>query len=64
MDERARGIVTAEYIATRIANQSIGMISIPENGQAFRFSLSDGAHLRFQLTPNGADITHFVPSKK
>jgi hypothetical protein len=64
LDDKAKGIVTAEYIAHRIANQTIGMISIPESGQAFRFSLSDGTQLKFQLTASGADVTHYVANKK
>jgi hypothetical protein len=56
--------VTADYVARRIANQTIGMITIPENGQGFGFSLSDGTHVKFQLKIDGADIIYYMASKK
>ena len=56
--------MTADYVARRIANLTIGMVSIPESGQGFRFSLSDGSHFKFQLTQDGADVIHSVPHKK
>jgi len=64
MDDKAKGIVTAEYVARRMSNRTIGMISIPESGQGFRFSLSDGTQIKFQLTQDGADVIHYVSSEK
>ena len=63
-DDKAKGIVTAEYVARRIANQTIGMVSIPESGQGFGFSLSDGTHIKFQLKTDGVDVIYYVASKK
>ena len=62
-DEKATGVVNGEYIAHKIANQSIGMITMNEDNTMFGFSLSDGNRVGFRLRPNAAEVVYFAPRK-
>jgi len=55
--------VTADFVADRIANRSIGMIAIADDGTGFGFSLSDGSKVKIRLRGGRAEIVYYTPSK-
>jgi hypothetical protein len=63
-DEKATGLVNADYIAHKLTNRSIGMIMTAEDDTSFGFSLSDGSRIKFRLRQTGAEVVYFAPSRK
>jgi len=63
-DGKTTGAVSADFVASRIANKSIGMISIAEGDRGFGFSLSDGGQIRFRLKQGGGEVVYYTPSGK
>jgi len=63
-DGRTKGMVTADYVAARMSNRTIGLVSIPESGQGLGFGLSDGSYIKVQLKADGAEVIYHVPDKK
>ena len=63
-DGKAKGTVTGDYVAARMSNRTIGIVSIPESGQGLGFGLSDGSYIKFQLKADGVEVIYHVPDKK
>ena len=62
-DEKATGVVNSDYIAHKLTNRSIGMITMNDDDTMFGFSLSDGSRIKFRLKTNTAEIVYFAPSR-
>ena len=63
-DGKDTGAVSADYVASRLANRTIGVISIADSGMGLGFSLSDGGKIKFRLKQDGAEVIYSAPSKK
>ncbi|PYS89323.1 MAG: hypothetical protein DMF62_07550 [Acidobacteria bacterium] len=63
-DEKATGVVNADYIAQKIANRTVSMITMNDDDTMFGFSLTDGSRIKFRLRPHAAEVVYFAPSSK
>ena len=63
-DEKATGVVNADYIAQKIANRTVSMITMNDDDTMFGFSLTDGSRIKFRLRPHAAEVVYFAPSPK
>ena len=63
-DEKATGVVNADYIAQKLANRTVGMITMNDEDTMFGFTLSDGSRIKFRLRPHAAEVIYFAPAKR
>ena len=63
-DNKASGLVNADYIARKLANRSIGIVMVYENDNGIGFSLSDGAKVKFRVNQDGPEVIYYLPSPK
>ena len=63
-DENMTGLVNSDYIAHKLVNRSIGMITMNDEDTMFGFTLSDGSRIRFRLKPHAAEVVYFAPRAK
>lgn len=61
-DEKMKGLVTAQYIRSRMMNKNIEGMGMNEDGTVFELYLSDGANVNFSLTGmDGPEIQYRAP---
>jgi len=63
-DGKATGVVNGDYIASKIANRTVGMIALADDDTMINFSLSDGSHIKFRLRPHAAEVVYYAPDPK
>ncbi|MFL6468750.1 MAG: hypothetical protein ACJ72Z_12400 [Pyrinomonadaceae bacterium] len=63
-DEKATGLVSADYIAQKLANRTVSMISMNEDDTMFGFTLTDGGRIKFRLRPHAAEVVYYAPNPK
>jgi hypothetical protein len=63
-DEKASGLVNADYVAHKLANRSIGIVMLYESDNGIGFNLSDGAKIKFRLKQTGPEVVYYGPPSK
>ena len=63
-DGKLKGLVSAEYIRSRMIKRNIDGMGTKEDGSYFEIYLSDGAAVNFTLTGlDGAEVQYRAPQK-
>ena len=64
LDEKATGLVSGDYMVSKLLNKNIGSITLAENDSFISLRFSDGSKVKFRIKPNGAEVVYYLAPPK
>jgi hypothetical protein len=61
-DGKTISVLTADFVASRVANKSIDGVTLPGNDESISLGLSGGAVLRIRAKNAGTEIAYVPPN--
>ena len=63
-DGKMTATVSSDFISHQLLSRSINTVVTADNGTGIGFTLSDGAHIKFRLKPDTAEVIYYSPKEK